>query len=382
VKVSEDRGPPLFEFHCPARKQVVQNIPIINGSNEKWSLRVSWSTKPVTKSGVSVNATDALSKTANVSEKEYNWRELFSGPMDLTVAPHSTEMYPLTFSPPWLCNFKGFFELINNKTEEKFPFEIVGIGEEPAPDETIIIDCQARSQFERRLTVRNYEPGDVEYRVETDLPSITGEPSIFVKRGSSSDYLLQLRPQLSGIHRGSLTFESTIPGGHFLWFAVELNVMRPKPEQLINVNAVVRRAAKIDITVGPNIIDQNLDFVVNLVGTGLIGSSTLTLGPKQTANYELHYSPLKVSDEMGSISFYHPLAGEFWYQLALKAEMSPPTVVPLINCAVGAQLTTRSNSKIPVMKKLCLWVNQQIPANLVYFPQVFGFLHSVSPPFS
>ena len=390
AKVMDDKGAPTVEFHVPARQTVTQPLPIVNGTDERWSLRVNWSS---TKSQAG-SPNDSGPDEQAAKSGSYSVRELFQHPMEFSVAPHSTEHFPLSFSPPWLCSIKSTLELINGKTDEKFSFDIIGVGEEPVPEEKLQMECAARTEADRLLVVKNYENSDVEYRVETDLPNISGEPTLRVKRGGTAEYALQLRPQLSGVYRGTITFHSSV-SGRFLWYAVELTATRPKPEQTLSVQATVRRAAKIVIPVGPNTTDSPLEFFVNLVGSGLLGARSHTLPPHSVAPYELVFAPLEEGEESGSISFSHPLAGEYWYKLDLSATKPEPVVVPKMECPLGQRRFAKFSIENPLNEELQLQAQSSNPRSfsaipstlklpaqgsafltLVYTPSAFNLLQS------
>ena len=70
--------------------------------------------------------------------------------------------------------------------------------------------------------------------------------------------------------------------------------------------------------------DDVVVFEVTLNGEGLLGEAEFVLAPKETATYELVFSPLLPSKTKGTAVFLNDGVGEFWYDLDLIAEPAPP----------------------------------------------------------
>jgi hypothetical protein len=69
----------------------------------------------------------------------------------------------------------------------------------------------------------------------------------------------------------------------------------------------------------------------------LLGDATFSLGPRETATYELLFAPLLPGREVGSIVFSNPRLGEVWYELNLQS--TPPDRMRLkqMRAAVGTR---------------------------------------------
>lgn len=121
-----------------------------------------------------------------------------------------------------------------------------------------------------------------------------------------------------------------------MWYQISIEVTSPQAEDVIEVVAVVRKAAVVEISLD-NPTTGALEFDVSIEGEGLIGDAKYTLAAsgENTAAYELIYSPLLSGSFSGRISFVNDRVGEFWYRLALRAVAAPPIIIDTIECIVG-----------------------------------------------
>ena len=81
-------------------------------------------------------------------------------------------------------------------------------------------------------------------------------------------------------------------------------------------------------------------------GDGLLGESEFLLAPKETASYELVFSPLLPTKRKGSAVFFKDIVGEFWYDLDLLAEAAPPEEPETLNGKY------RTGQRAPVLRVL------------------------------
>lgn len=303
VTVTEKQETPTLEFSTPARKPIVQDLPIINNSEESWTL-------------------SALLTGAG-----------FSGSGSVQVPAFSTTNYKLTFNPAWVCDVVGKLELTNAKNGDKQVFELFGKGGEPLAEDHIAIECSARETVEKLLTVRNYSNGPQTFTIESDLPNISGEPSITVQGNSTAQYALKISPQLGGKCSGSIIFIG--PDKRFQWYGLEVDSKSPTPEASLEISAFLRKMVSVEIGI-VNPLDEVLEFEVRLLGHGLFGESFVTLGPQEEGTYEFMYSPLVAGVHTGSVSFINEKAGEFWYELTCEAKNPLPLELPTIEAQLSA----------------------------------------------
>lgn len=128
----------------------------------------------------------------------------------------------------------------------------------------------------------------------------------------------------------------TAPDGRYMWYTMELQSASPPCEKEILIQATLRAVVAVEIPIS-NPASTSLAFSVFSTGEGLLGDESVTVPPGETVMYELLYSPLKPGEGQGTVSFVHPVAGEFWYRLKLVAEEATPVALPLLSCSVGGR---------------------------------------------
>lgn len=296
-----------LEFACPARQQISQEIPITNGSEKEWVISAQLQ------------------------------GDGFSGPREVRVPAGRSRNYTLVFNPNWICDVTGQLVLRNSDTQEKYTYVLRGKAEEPLAENTIPVECKARETRKITINVPNITFDEVTYNVETDLPFVSGDPRITVGKMEVGRYVLHISPQLSGKTTGSITF--TAPNKHYVWFVVQVSVLRPPPEDTIAISAEVRKGAVAEIGIS-NPTNRIVDFTVRRRGEGLHGDDIITLEPHQTnAIYQLAFAPTKAGDYDGVISFNNDDIGEFWYRLNLHAKEAAPAQLTF-QCELGKSTST------------------------------------------
>eukprot|EP00757_Euglenozoa_sp_SAG-D1_P001948 gene1948-1988_t len=78
----------------------------------------------------------------------------------------------------------------------------------------------------------------------------------------------------------SAQHEAYAPKTLIFRYVVKVNVLRPDPEDTIEINATVRKAVAAEINIG-NPTDKPVEFVVRRRGEGLVGEDSIMLAPKQ-----------------------------------------------------------------------------------------------------
>merc|ERR1719433_1449715 len=144
-----------------------------------------------------------------------------------------------------------------------------------------------------------------------------------------------------------------VTSGHFTWYTVELVTDPPKPQQSLTLTCEVRRAVAVDIQL-VNPLDDVIVFEVALDGDGLLGEAEFVLAPKETATYELVFSPLQPSRRRGTAVFFNNVVGEFWYDLELVAESAPPEELELMKCELGRSVQTTVKIENPTGQEVVL----------------------------
>lgn len=292
-----------LEFSVPSRQKIIQDIPIQNHSDSEWTLR------------------------SVITGSKH-----FFGPATLRVPAQSTVNYPLTFRPSWMTEETALFVLSNLSNDDKYEYDLKGIGEEPIAEDQIKIECCARNIIKKSIQIPNIHPKHTTYTVESDISCITGLSEMTVDPGKSVNYDFTFMPLNSGKYEGSITFKSN--SGEYLWYEVFGEVASPNEESTLNISSLVREAVSVEISLS-NPLKETIVFDIELKGVGLIGDETFRLDASQSGTYKLIFSPLKSGTQSGGIIFSNEKVGEFWYKLNLVAETSKPIELELMSCAVG-----------------------------------------------
>jgi len=308
-----------LQFHTQARKYITQEIPIVNPTEREW----------------------AIKPTFSQSGHEFEGPKDFVAKKKQANGQATMSYYPLTFKPEWVCDVKAQLVLHNAGTNETYEYVLHGIAEEPLADEHVVIKCAAREKQTHKFVVKNYSAQTATFEVESDLVHISGPSSVQVDGRGQGEYELTFQPLQAGNVTGCIMFRD-VSTGHFTWYTVELMTLPPKPQQKLSLTCVVRQAVAVDIQL-VNPLDDVVVFEVALNGEGLLGESEFVLAPKETATYELVFSPLLPAKNRGTAVFFNDVVGEFWYDLDLIAEGAHPEELPLMECELGrtAQATVK-----------------------------------------
>lgn len=262
------------------------------------------------------------------------------GPAKLTVPPGETVSYHLSFHPSWVCEVKGSLNMMrkgaNGEPDDKRKFELIGKAIEPIAQSNVTLRCKARERKTHTFQVQNPTRAEANFKVESDLPNISGAANLIVPGNASRPYKLTVAPISGGDVKGSVSFVS--PDGRFVWHSVHLIVDPPDEVSSLELSAVVRKATAVEIPI-INPLNEPMTFDVTLSGDALYGEAFFELGPKEQGIYEFVYSPIVAGSEIGNLSFFHERAGEFTYTLQLDAKAAEPLVIDDFKAKVGARST-------------------------------------------
>ena len=322
-----------IDFEAPAREVIVQDIPIVNRSETDWTI------------------------TASIRGEGSH---VFQGGKTVKIPKGSEGTYKLKYKPDWVTSLdnphSAQLTLSNATTGEDYVFDLKGTADEPLALDHVVIPCQARQRMIHKFRVKNSSSKPMVYSVESDLTAacgVSGLPTLEVPARSSAEYELVLRPLLGGTYNGSVTF--TAANGSYQWYTVEVDASPASPEQTLDLTAAVRRAVSVEIALENPLKDEAVDFDIALQGEGLLGDATFSLGPGETATYELLFAPLLPGREVGSIVFANPRLGEVWYELNLVSKPPERLRLQQMRAAVGTRtrqgiyLENPSNEEITLM---------------------------------
>lgn len=303
-------------FTTQARKAITQEIPIVNPTDREW----------------------AIKPTFSQIGHEFDGPREFIAKKKGATGQATVTTYPLTFKPDWVCDVKAQLVLYNVGTNETYEYDLHGVAEEPLAEEHVVVKCEAREKTSHVFQVKNHSNLTAAFEVESDLVHISGPSSIQVDGRGTGDYELTFQPLQAGQVTGCIIFRDTHTG-HFTWYTVELMTLPPKPQQHLTLTCVVRQAVAVDIQL-VNPLDDVVVFEVALTGDGLLGEAEFVLAPKETATYELVFSPLLPARSKGTAVFFNEIVGEFWYDLSLLAEAAPAEEIAPLECELGRTAQT------------------------------------------
>eukprot|EP00698_Gefionella_okellyi_P007756 TRINITY_DN1898_c0_g1_i1.p1 TRINITY_DN1898_c0_g1~~TRINITY_DN1898_c0_g1_i1.p1 ORF type:complete len:2231 (+),score=540.36 TRINITY_DN1898_c0_g1_i1:707-6694(+) len=325
-----------LEFKSPARTMVTQDIPVVNTTSAPWVIRAQLK------------------------------GQYFTGPPQLTVPAGQTGYFPLVFKPSWVCDVKGELILNNTSTSDKYIYQLAGVGDEPVAEDKILMTGQARTKVQQNITVPNILGNQrCDYTIESDLPAVTGQPTLVVNANQKAEYTLCVTPQRGGLTLGTLKFATA--SGQYLWYLVQIDASAPAEEGVIEASSQLRRAVVINIELA-NPTNEMIEFDVAIDAEGVMGEPMLELAPNGSACYELLYSPLREGRFEGRVVFYNELVGEFWYKLKLQGEHADPEVVPEMSCPVGQRISKCITVDNPLNEEVSLRVTCNNPINFTVSP--------------
>ncbi|KAJ3074529.1 Cilia- and flagella-associated protein 47 [Podochytrium sp. JEL0797] len=302
VAISEGSKADL-EFQTPARQTLSQEIPIVNKTDEDWSIKAT------------IEGTH------------------FSGTSSITAKSRQTSFYTLSFCPNKAGETSGLLTLSNMQTAQKYIYHLRGIGQEPLPEESREIECIARETVTESFLLHNSTDQDIEYDVLTDLPNFATNPTLVVPARSTTRHSIQFRPIKVGTHLQLVTFVNRLDQS-YIWFILSLQVQPSPCIEVVSMKTTARTAVVADIVI-VNPFEKEMVYQVGIVGEGLVGDKEIRIQANSEETYLLTYAPLLGKKSTGSLIFNNDEIGEFWYELNLEAMEPAPTIVPALSAPLG-----------------------------------------------
>eukprot|EP00981_Chlorochromonas_danica_P012362 scaffold4845_cov159-Ochromonas_danica.AAC.14 len=332
-----------IDFVGPARKTINQEIPVTNDTDKEWRLSII---------------------TSGSGH--------FSAPKQLIVPPFNREVLVIGFYSVVPGTFEGRVLFKNVENGDTFEYALKGISEDPLAEDHLVFQCAAREKAS--FTVQLPKIGELcskglsrlTFEVETDLPYVNCADIIEVGSEGAS-FPVHVMCPLGGSISGMISFRDRKDTQAAVWYTVQIEITPPKEENQISVEAVVRKAAAISITLD-NPTNEELLLNVILQGEGLLGTQEFVLPPNDRSTYELIYSPLRVGSRTGRISFLNDRIGEIWYKLLLTATPAPPVELGLVEAMLGTTIS------VPVL------IDNPLPEDVTFHGRTDDAAHfSVSP---
>ncbi|XP_013416633.1 cilia- and flagella-associated protein 47 isoform X1 [Lingula anatina] len=315
-----------LEFTAPVHQSIMQDIPIINQTHHDWPLE------------------------ANIDGMG------FCGPPTLLAKACQTSYYPLMFRPQYESEVEGLLILKNKSDGTEHSFHLRGHAKKPLPLDHVVIQGEVKQTTEKTVQVPNVTRKKLTYRVQTDLPFVSGGQALTILPGQTGNYNISVCPLKRGRFKGVLAFVAgrnpitevdsdgdEEPGseaeneeyhGYTVWYSVDMHVKPAAPEKTLELGCACQKSSILEVGVR-NPTDKEINLDVTIEGPGLSGAGELLLQPGEKRLYELQYSPAIIGKYQGSLIFYNEVVGEFWYDLCLTAESPRPTTLPHMECELG-----------------------------------------------
>ncbi|KAH7821511.1 putative flagellar associated protein [Monocercomonoides exilis] len=327
------------DMNAVARHPVTQDIPIINNTTQEWIIRAN------------INPTNGQCGSGPDC--------VFKGPQTVRIPGHSTGSYPLQFAPRKACDASAELVLINTSVQgtpqavpgsEKTTYTLHGLGEDPLPEGDIKIDCIARQEVKKVISVPAITSGmPSRYNVICDVASCSGESRLtvyprdtsafgstvgkedglfgedapearsnvpsptslkksfpFGQTGSPlslptganggitgsgvADYEITVFSTQSGKEEGTIMFMTE--DGQCVWYNLSVTCTQPNVEETIDIATTVRVPVAVNINLFNPSLTEIVTFNVRIDGTALSGPSAFTLEPQETASYQMVYAPV------------------------------------------------------------------------------------------
>ncbi|XP_052240686.1 cilia- and flagella-associated protein 47-like isoform X3 [Dreissena polymorpha] len=313
-------------FSAPVHQNVTQEIPLVNMTTSDWPLKAT-----ITGTG-------------------------FHGPRSILAKAFQTTKYPLVFRPQNEIPVNGKLVLLNTEDGTEHVFQLSGTAEKPLALEHIVLKSQVHKALTYDLKIPNVTHKKLCYRVESDLPIVTGDQSVTVLAGKQVMYRINIAPVRRGVFNGVIAFiagknpvvevdsdgdempdeddETRQFYGYRVWYSLEIHVKPGAPERIIEVTCACQKRQLLEVIVR-NPTQDDITLEATIEGRHLAGPSSITLPAGSKDVYTLQYAPAVIGQTKGSLIFYHDLVGEFWYMLKLSAESPSQTTLPHLECELG-----------------------------------------------
>ncbi|XP_070190234.1 cilia and flagella-associated protein 47-like isoform X3 [Littorina saxatilis] len=314
-----------LQFSAPVHQSIMQEIPIVNVTNHDWMMNAK-----IEGDG-------------------------FQGPESLLAKAYQKTTYPLTFQPVLERLIKGKLTLTNAEDGQDHVFHLIGKPDKPLALDHIKLRLDAKKVLTHTVKIPNATKKKLFYKVESDLPFVTGPEIVSVLPRQSTKYTMTLAPRHRGTYTGILAFIAgvnpvcevdsdgdEIPldpdvrdyDGYRVWYSLEVTIRPAPPERVVSVTCACQKKMLIEVIVR-NPTPQDITLTATVQGRDLLGPDSISLAAGEKAVYTLTYAPTLIGKSKGSLVFYNEIVGEFWYQLDLDAQSPPPTTLPHMECELG-----------------------------------------------
>lgn len=311
-------------------KEVVQELPFANPSDEIWRFKVT-------------------------VEGDTG----FSVENSFIAKPQSVYKLRLSFVGGELGENKATLTIKNITKEAIIIYKVVAVVEDPPAEESFSIKCKARDPVIYHIPIERYVDNGV-YEITSTCPLITFPNTITIAEGIADKALdLEVFASRSGVTMGALTVKE-VTKRTYVWFVVNIEVERPTPEEIIDVSTISRKTATITMPV-KNPRNYGVTFDVSFDSPDFFGDKKFTIQANSTSIYSCVFSPLKAMNGVSYVSFYNEDEGEFVYQLNL--DVAPPDLCTIaqMSAPIGSVTSTTLLLDNPLSQTVSFKVSNENP---------------------
>lgn len=181
-----------LEFLTTARQAIIQELPIINKSDEDWLIK------------------SHLSGAAG-----------FTCPLTFVAKAKSKSAFPVKLDSAVSCKLRAVLILNNTRTNQRFTYQIVGHVQDPLPEGTLSIETSVKSHYKQKLLVHNHHVKDALFHVVTDIACAHGDSEILIPANETVTYELDLCPKQSGNISNTIRFVNQLDNS-FCWYQFDV----------------------------------------------------------------------------------------------------------------------------------------------------------------
>jgi hypothetical protein len=147
--------------------------------------------------------------------------DYFSAPYIITAKAGCATNFPVIFRPRKRCQVTGSLILSNSCTNQKYIYNLKGVGLEPDPVDTIQISCACREKQTLHLSVLNDTSSTTTYEIITDLSVLSGNRFLTIPAESRKSYDIEFMSLHSGSFSKFIKFNNP-DDESFSWYSIDV----------------------------------------------------------------------------------------------------------------------------------------------------------------
>ncbi|EAY17000.1 hypothetical protein TVAG_281170 [Trichomonas vaginalis G3] len=283
-------------------RQVKQDIPIENRSQNTWHFKASFSPKT----------------------------DLFSCDHKFEVKPNSTYNFPFKFISQKTGEYTSQLKIINITKEKTVIFNIKCNVIEPLSEDKINIKTRAREKTQHSISIPRFIDEGI-LAVESDLSILSFNNSVEIKKNQEiQPFVIDIYSPIIGEYRGTLTFRDKKSDLYF-WYIIEVFVDNPVPTQEYVVSIKEREKVSIFIPL-TNSSDHNVSFHVNRSDDFIFGEDDFSVDAKSTKSYELTVFSFVSFHKVCCVTFTNDDVGTFIFNIVITVDKPDEIILsPLVS---------------------------------------------------